>query len=398
MAKTQVAVEITEESVRAVEMTSGRTPTMIAAGEVPLPPGAAKDSEIVDRDAVALALQRLWAESRISSRDVVLGVGNRRILVREHTTTLTNPVHIRQSLPFEVQDRLPVPVDQAVLDFVPTAQDEHGVHGLLVAAVAEHMEELVGALDGAKLRATSVDLVAFGYARALAGLVPEGRTGMFVGIGEHTTHIVIATGGVPRFVRVVPIDIVAPAPATPEGERMPATTVDGRFDALVAGVEMPDELHGLHEELVAVAAGPGVADSSAALRERRRGRGSTGPTPLPAAGPPAQAAAGPFAAPAPRPLHPEVEAALIDLVGRLRGTVSFYRDRPDASPIDVTFVSGSYAAHPKLLDAVGRVTGTPVSPLTAFDLVRPAGTVATMPPAVAARMTGTVALLLGGVR
>jgi hypothetical protein len=47
---------------------------------------------------------------------------------------------------------------------------------------------------------------------------------------------------------------------------------------------------------------------------------------------------------------------------------------------------------------VGRVTGTPASPLTAFDLVRPAGTVATMPPAVAARMTGTVALLLGGVR
>ena len=171
MPKTQVAVEITEESVRAIEVSLGRTPTVVAAGEVPVPPGAAKDSEVLDRDAVAVALQRLWAEARISQRNVVLGVGNRRILVREHSTQLTNPAQIRQALPFEVQDRLPVPVDQAVLDFVPTAQDDRGVHGLLVAAVAEHMEELVGALDKARLRPLSIDLVAFGYARALATLV-----------------------------------------------------------------------------------------------------------------------------------------------------------------------------------------------------------------------------------
>ena len=102
MPKTQVAVEITEESVRAIEVSLGRTPTVVAAGEVPVPPGAAKDSEVLDRDAVAVALQRLWAEARISQRNVVLGVGNRRILVREHSTQLTNPAQIRQALPFEV--------------------------------------------------------------------------------------------------------------------------------------------------------------------------------------------------------------------------------------------------------------------------------------------------------
>ena len=53
---------------------------------------------------------------------------------------------------------------------------------LLVAAVAEHMEELVGALDKARLRPLSIDLVAFGYARALATLVEPGRTGLLVGI------------------------------------------------------------------------------------------------------------------------------------------------------------------------------------------------------------------------
>jgi type IV pilus assembly protein PilM len=362
-----VAVEITETSVRAVELTVGRTPTLIAAGEVPLPEGAAKDSEILDRDAVALALQRLWADARISSREVVLGVGNRRILVREHSTQLTNPVQIRQSLPFEVQDRLPVPVDQAVLDFVPTSQDERGVHGLLVAAVAEHMEELVGALEQAKLRATSIDLVAFGYSRALANLGAPGETGLFLGIGEHTTHIVIATDGIPRFVRVVPIDIVA-APT----DEPPAA------DGEVIGPAV--------DESVFATLAPAALAEAVTRGTLRRGRAAERETPFPAPLPPVEAA-----------LHPDVQAALIDLVGRLRGTVTFYRDRLDAVPIDRTWVAGAHAAHPRLLEAIARVMQTPVTPVSATDLVAPARSFV-LPAAAGARLTGTVSLLLGGSR
>jgi type IV pilus assembly protein PilM len=375
MAKTQVALEITETSVRAVELTIGRAPVLVAAGEVALPEGAAKDSEILDRDAVAVALQRLWADARISSREVVLGVGNRRILVREHSTLLTNPAHIRQSLPFEVQDRLPVPVDQAVLDFVPTRQDEGGVHGLLVAAVAEHMEELVGALDHAKLRATSIDLVAFGYSRALATLTPPGQTGLFLAIGEHTTHIVIATDGIPRFVRVVPLDIVAPA----EDPVLGSPTTDLAIPAPPIA--------------------PTPAPTSTSRGERRRARTATGETAVPPSVPPPATAptTGFPAAQAPRPLHPDVQAALIDLVGRLRGTVNFFRDRPDSVPIDSTWVTGTYAAHPRLLEAVARVMETPVTPVAATDLV-PSGRAIALGPDAGARLTGTVALLMGGPR
>jgi Tfp pilus assembly PilM family ATPase len=48
MSKTIVGIEITEESVQAVEVKQGRTPVIIAAGEVTLPPGAARDSEVID--------------------------------------------------------------------------------------------------------------------------------------------------------------------------------------------------------------------------------------------------------------------------------------------------------------------------------------------------------------
>lgn len=357
--KTRVALEITETSVRAIEVTTGRHPTIVTAGEVPLPEGAAKDSEVLDRTAVAMALQRLWADARISTRDVVLGVGNRRILVREHSTQLTNPDHIRQSLPFEVQDRLPVPVDQAVLDFVPTHQDEQGVHGLLVAAVAEHMEELVGALEKAKLRATSIDLTAFGYARALAALTEPNETGLILAIGEHTTHIVIGTGGMPRFVRAVPIDIVPPP-----GEPAVLTNADADDPA-----DLPASRRSLR------LAGASVDERGVAVLEAP----VTPALPLP------------VVAPTPR-LHPEVQAALIDLVGRLRGTVGFYRDRLDAVPVDRTFVTGIHAGHERLREAVGRVTETPVTVVGATELIGPPSDFA-LSADVDTRLAGVASLL-----
>ncbi len=68
-------------------------------------------------------------------------IANRRVLVREHSTAAIAPELLRQALPFQVQDLLPVPpVAQAVLDYYPTGQQGDQLHGLLVAAVSSTIE------------------------------------------------------------------------------------------------------------------------------------------------------------------------------------------------------------------------------------------------------------------
>lgn len=369
MAKTRVALEIGEESVRAVETTDGRHPVLLAAGEVMLPAGAARDSEVLDSDLVVGALRRLWAESGIKGRNVVLGVGGRRILVREHSSPLREPVLVRQALPFDVQDRLPVPVDQAILDFIPTHLDETGMHGLMVAAVSEQMEDLVSTLAEAGLTADSIDLLAFGACRALASLAPKGATGLFIGIGEHTTQVVIATDGVPQFARAIPIDVPAvvaapPAPAPQAPEPPTATTGD-----------VP------------------VSTGAQSRSDIRRARATSGALVVdaPSSDVPAPAAPAPTAA----DLAPEVTEVLIDLVTRLRGTVSFYRDRPDATPIDATFITGLHTAHPRVQSALAQVAGTDVTRLTGADLVRVKHP---LHEHLGGRIVPTIALLLGGAK
>jgi type IV pilus assembly protein PilM len=231
MARTLVGLEITEESVRAVEITTGRTPKLVASGEVALPPGAAKDSEVLDVDAVAVAIRQLWSRAGIKGRRVVLGIGSRRVLVREYTTQAMRPELLRQALPFQVQDLLPVPAHQAVLDFFPVSEHDGQVTGLLVAAVAETVEKLVATLAKAGLRTDLVDLVPFGLAR-LAGRLSPGESVAMVHVGDHTTHIVIAVDGVPRFVRVIPIDV--PTAATALRAAAERTDAPAALDPVVA--------------------------------------------------------------------------------------------------------------------------------------------------------------------
>lgn len=212
--KAMVGLMIVEESVRAVEVRrpGSKNPTLVRYGEVPLPPGVAGDGEVLDSDAVALALQQLWSEGRFSTKKVVLGVGNRRILVRDITVPLLPMDQIRAALPFQVQDVLPVPADEAVLDFYPLAEQETPqgrteVRGLLVAAVADMVSELIGTVRKAGLVVDTVDLAPFGLVRAAARCIDPTETVLVAHVGAHTSYLVVVRAGIPRLVRIVPAGV-----------------------------------------------------------------------------------------------------------------------------------------------------------------------------------------------
>lgn len=208
--KNVVGLEIVEQCIRAVEVRKpgSKSPTVVAYAEVDLPEGAARESEVFDAEAVALALQRLWEKGGFSTRSVRLGLGNRRVLVRDHVAPLLPLDQIKQALPFQVQELLPVPVDQAVLDFYPVqpveGPDGPGVEGLLVAGVADMIENLISTLRRAKLRVEDVDLAPFGLCRAVSNSLGDDETAILVQIGADVSYVVVVAAGVPQFVRILP--------------------------------------------------------------------------------------------------------------------------------------------------------------------------------------------------
>jgi len=330
MTKTLIGLEVTEESVRAVEVTLGRHPAVTACGEVPLPADAAKDSEVLDRDAVALAVRTLWAQARFRSRNVVLGVGNRRILVREHSSPAMAPALLRDALPFQVQDLLPVPVNQAVLDFYPIWEGDGQIHGMLVAAVEETIDEIIETLKRAKIVADAVDLLPFGLARIAGRVAPNGETVAMVHIGEHTTFVVIAQAGVPRFVRILPAEI---------------TTAATRARRTRPADEEPE-----HALVAPAEATPPLEEGSPHVRRSQLRQAS------------AHAQARIEEA-------DENDQSFSDLVNRIRSTLSYYGGRADVQPIASIRVSGAGAANPSLTAAIARTTALPTGLVSITDVL-----------------------------
>jgi type IV pilus assembly protein PilM len=210
MATSVVGLDIGHGVVRAAEVAGGATtkPRLMKYHEVTFPADATREGEVVEQDVIVRALKQLWSAGKFTTRDVVLGVGNQRVLTRDLSVPKVPLDRIKEALPFQVQDLLPIPVAEAVLDFYPVAEvlGETGpmIQGLLVAASKASVLANVRAVQAAGLNPVDVDLTPFALTRALLPGGDARGTVALIHVGATTSCVVIATDGVPQFVRIIP--------------------------------------------------------------------------------------------------------------------------------------------------------------------------------------------------
>ena len=208
--RTAIGLDIGSSGVRAAQVTVNKGQvTLDRFGQVALPPGAVRDGEVVDPDAVGEAIRTLWSSVKFSKKDVVLGISNQKVFVRLVEIPWMPADELKDSLKFQVADLVPLPVDEAVLDFVQLEEivndASHTIRGLLVAASKEMVLGAIRATQKAGLRATTVDLTSFAALRSAGTADPLGLQGpeAVVDVGAKVTNIVVHEAGVPAFVRIL---------------------------------------------------------------------------------------------------------------------------------------------------------------------------------------------------
>ncbi len=210
MAINVVGLDIGSTAVRGVEIKAGKKGrlNLLKYHEVALPHGAVSRGEVLDPEIVSSALKKLWSDGKFKSKNVVLGTGNQRILVRDLSLPKMSLTHIRESLPFHVQNILQIPLEDSVLDFYPVSESsgEQGItiNGLLIAAEKSEILGSIRATEQAGLTPVDVDLIPFALNHLLVQRPKLAGTIALVSIGGTTTSVIITNNGVPLFVRVIP--------------------------------------------------------------------------------------------------------------------------------------------------------------------------------------------------
>src|SRR4051794_3405033 len=147
--KTVVGLEVDPSHIAAAEVHANGKITVKRGAVASLRPGILRDGEVADPAALAEELRALFAEHDLS-RNVRIGVANQRIVVRTlDLPMLSDERALEEAVRAEAPDHIPVPMDEAVLDFQPlgTVETPAGprTRVVIVAVRRELIDRLVTA-------------------------------------------------------------------------------------------------------------------------------------------------------------------------------------------------------------------------------------------------------------
>jgi len=241
-----IGLDIGSSAVRAAEvMIDGDRKVLRRFAQVGLPAGAVIEGEVRDRAAVAAAIKRLWQHGRFSGKKVVVGLGSQRAMVRQVEMPPMPDSELRSALRLKIGEFLPIPVEQAVVDFAPLPGAD-GATGerrlLLVAAQRDVISDELGAVGAAGLSVVAVDSSSLALLRAVAGQKspgggPSGGLEAVVGIGADLITVAVRDGGAPRFMRTVAL--TNPGGPSVNDPLSPAVTPGDRFRSTARSVTAP---------------------------------------------------------------------------------------------------------------------------------------------------------------
>jgi type IV pilus assembly protein PilM len=361
MARRLIGLDVGTNAVTIAEVSPGSPPRLDMFAQVALARSAMREGEVADEGAVTDAVARLRSEVGLKKIPVRVGIASPRVVVRQVEMPVMTRDELASALQFQAGDLIPIPIEDAVLDFAILGESSSGEGGepvmqvLLAAAYEATVMRLVSAVEAGGLSVAAVDLAPLALVRALAhptpALVAVGADGMpsgdehvgaegIVSFGGGVTSIAVHENGTPRFVRVIGSGgrELTDAIATDLG--VPAETAE----ALKRQIGMPT-----NDELV--------------------GRART-----------------------------SIDRPLSVLLDEVRSSVDYYRNQGNAARLLRVVATGGTAQLPGLPERLAALVGVPVEHASMRDLIR-VGDIGFAPdelPRLEPYLPAAVGLALGG--
>jgi type IV pilus assembly protein PilM len=205
-----VGLKIGGSQIAAACIANNGTAKLEQIARAPLAHGIVNGGELRDTEALADALRSFFDDNNLPRRGVRLGVASSRIGVRSiELPAIDDEDQFLNAIRFRAQEALPIPLDEAVLDYrvLGERETEGGQmlrRVLLVVAHRELVERYVDACRRAGLTLSGIDLEAFALLRAVAPPADRDESAIVaVSIGYDRTTLAVSDGRVCEFARML---------------------------------------------------------------------------------------------------------------------------------------------------------------------------------------------------
>ena len=206
-------MDIDRGSIKAVQLqSSGGGYVLQHVGYHRLPPGVIVEGEVADQNLLAAEIRDFWDAHSFKGKSITFGVSNQKVVVRLLDFPHMRPEDLQGAISFEAQDHIPMPLDEAVLDYVVLGPREERAdldRVLVVAAQREMISRYTSAVRAGGLRPEGVDVKALSLTRSTLPDPFFGEDGavLLLDVGAEITNLVVADRGNPVLTRFVPVGL-----------------------------------------------------------------------------------------------------------------------------------------------------------------------------------------------
>jgi type IV pilus assembly protein PilM len=210
-----IGLKIGASQLAAARIAVNGSAELVQVAQEPLARGIVAGGEVRDVEALSAALKGFFGKHKLPRRGIRVGVANNRIGVRAiELSGIEDPKQLANAIRFRAQEALPIPIDEAVLDFQVLSEgvNDQGAptkRVLLVVAYRDLIDAYVQACRAAGLRLEGIDLEAFALLRALtppeapAAEAAERSALVAVAVGAERSTLAVSDGFICEFTRVL---------------------------------------------------------------------------------------------------------------------------------------------------------------------------------------------------
>ena len=200
-------LDIGTTAIRVVELRGGGKVRGLARyGQIAVDSKVAQSESHADEQKMIQAIRQVITESKISSRNVAVGIPSQRTFTAVIDIDRLSPAELAKTIKYQADSLIPTPLAESKIDWAllgDSPKDATKVEILLSSVTNDFIEKRLDMLESIGLNVIAFEPESLALTRAL--MAPDAMAPqMILDIGNRATDLVITMNGAPRLTRSIP--------------------------------------------------------------------------------------------------------------------------------------------------------------------------------------------------